>query len=244
MAENVPARAVILVDRPLVGETVALTLNHGVYTTRIARTVSEAGGLLVNWRSHLAVVDMDLGDGALLHDLNITQTGSEVVSVPVLGLTRRGDLKTKLAAFEQGVDDIMTVPFSPEELLARALAITRRVHGLHPPLQPTIRLGEIEIDILNREVRAGTSVIHLTGLEQNLLYLLAANAGRVMSREDIMDGLWGTDFVAESNVVDRHVRALRVKLQNDWRRPRFIETVPGEGYRFLPTFTDFVVPSA
>jgi DNA-binding response OmpR family regulator len=149
--------------------------------------------------------------------------------VPVLALTRRGDLKTKLAAFDQGVDDVVAVPFAPEELLARALAITRRAHGTQPVLDPTVRIGEIEIDILNRVVRAGTSVIHLTGLEQSLLYLLAANAGRVITRDEILDALWGTDFVAESNVVDRHVRGLRAKLQNDWRRPRFIATVPGVG---------------
>ncbi|HUG06771.1 MAG TPA: helix-turn-helix domain-containing protein, partial [Candidatus Limnocylindria bacterium] len=70
--------------------------------------------------------------------------------------------------------------------------------------------------------------------EQALLYLLAANAGSVLTREQILDALWGTDFVIESNVVDRHVRALRAKLQNDWHKPRYIETVPGSGYRFVP----------
>lgn len=67
---------------------------------------------------------------------------------------------------------------------------------------------------------------------------LAANAGRVVTREEILDTLWGTDYVAESNVVDRQIRNLRTRLQDDWRRPRFIATVPGKGYRFLPTFTD------
>jgi DNA-binding response OmpR family regulator len=99
-----------------------------------------------------------------------------------------------------------------------------------------IRLGELEIDILHRTVRAGASELHLTSLEQSLLYLLAANAGRVVTREEILDALWGPDYVAESNVVDRQVRNLRARLQNDWRRPRFIATVPGKGYRFVPTF--------
>jgi len=87
-------------------------------------------------------------------------------------------------------------------------------------------------------VRAGSSVIHLTSIEQSLLYLLASRAGRVVTRDEIMDVVWGTDFVAESNVVDRHVRSLRIKLQNDYRQPRFIATVPGRGYRFIPTFSN------
>ena len=157
---------------------------------------------------------------------------------PVLALTRRGDLRTKLAAFEQGVDDIMTIPFSPEELLARVLVITRRSYGQPIPFNPVLKLGEIEIDILHRQVRAGTSELHLTGLEQGLLYLLAARAGQVVTREEILDALWGVDYVSESNVVDRHIRNLRAKLQNDWRKPRFIATVPGKGYRFIATFSE------
>jgi DNA-binding response OmpR family regulator len=93
----------------------------------------------------------------------------------------------------------------------------------------------LEIDILNRRVRAGESELHLTSLEQSLLYLLAANAGRLITRDEILDYLWGADYVAESNVVDRHIRNLRMKLQNHSRRPRYIATVAGQGYRFLLT---------
>lgn len=100
------------------------------------------------------------------------------------------------------------------------------------------KLGEIEVDILNRQVRVGSSEVHLTGLEQSLLSLLAANAGQVLSRDEILDALWGSDVATESHVVDRHIRGLRAKLQNDWRRPRFIATAPGQEYRFLPTFSD------
>jgi DNA-binding winged helix-turn-helix (wHTH) protein len=139
--------------------------------------------------------------------------------------------------FDLGVDDILTVPFSPEELLARVVVIMRRTYGAHVPLQPVLKLGDLEMDILNRRVRVGDDDLHLTGLEQSLLYLLAANAGRLISRDEIMDTLWGVDFAAGSNVVDQHIRSLRSKLQNDWRKPRFIATVPGKGYRFIPTFT-------
>jgi two-component system alkaline phosphatase synthesis response regulator PhoP len=231
-------RALLLLDRQLVIDVVELTLNHGLFVVRVARSLADADTLLVNWRPHLAVVDMDHSDSTgLLARLGASNSLTASVT-PVLGLTRRGDLATKLKAFDLGVDDILTVPFSPEELLARAIVVTRRASGLERPLVPTITLGEMQIDILNREVRTGNSVIHLTSIEQSLLYLLASRSGRVVTRDEILDGVWGSDFVAESNVVDRHIRGLRVKLQNDYREPRFIATVPGRGYRFIPTFSN------
>jgi len=231
------ARVLVMVEQPMIVEVIKLTLNHVVYVTREAQDVSAATAVLGEWHPHLAVIDMDIGGDHLLQQMAGPDAGRPM-RTPVLALTRRGDLRTKLAAFEQGVDDIMTIPFSPEELLARVLVITRRALGSSIPFNPVQKLGELEIDILHRQVRAGTSELHLTGLEQSLLYLLAARAGQVVTRDEILDALWGVDYVSESNVVDRHVRNLRAKLQNDWRKPRFIATVPGKGYRFIPTFAD------
>ena len=231
-------RALVLHDRPLVVDLIQLTLNHGLFVVRAADSLAEAEAILAHWRPHMTVVDMDHDDSAaLLQALGSSNTLTRNAT-PVLGLTRRGDLKTKLRAFDLGVDDILTVPFSPEELLARSIVITRRATGADRAIVPTIKLGEMEIDIVNRQVRAGSSVVHLSGIEQSLLYLLASRAGRVVTRDEILDAIWGTDFVAESNIVDRHVRSLRIKLQNDYRRPRFIATVPGQGYRFIPTFSN------
>lgn len=227
-----PLRVLVLTEQRLLAEMVKLTLNHGVYIARDAKDLAAATALIDEWQPQLAVVDMDSGGDQLVRRIGQTPQGGST-RIPVLALTRRGDLKTKLAAFDQGADDIMTVPLSPEELLARVLVITRRRFGADVSLKPVLKLGELEIDILNRRVRVGSSELHLTGLEQSLLYFLAANAGQVVTRDDIMDALWGTDFAAESNVVDRHIHGLRVKLQNGWRKPRFIATVPGEGYRFL-----------
>ncbi len=228
----------MLHDFQLVVDLIELTLNHGLFLVRAAHTLGEAEGILSEWRPHLTVIDMDHDDSsALLGRLGASNTLTRRAT-PTLGLTRRGDLKTKLKAFDLGVDDILTVPFSPEELLARAIVITRRASGTDRPIVPTITLGEMEIDIVSREVRTGTSVVHLSGIEQSLLYLLASRAGRVVTREEILDAIWGTDFVAESNIVDRHVRSLRIKLQDDYRHPRFIATIPGQGYRFVPTFSN------
>ena len=231
-------RALVLHDRQLVVDLIELTLNHGLFVVRAAMSLAQAEALVAEWGPHLSVVDMDHDDSTeFMHRIGSTDKLSGRVS-PVLGLTRRGDLKTKLRAFDLGVDDILTVPFSPEELLARALVVSRRASGAHRPIVPTIRLGEMEIDIVNRVVHAGDSEVHLSSIEQSLLYVLASRGGRVVTREEILDAVWGPDFVAESNIVDRHVRGLRVKLQNDYRHPRFIATVPGQGYRFIPTFTN------
>jgi two-component system alkaline phosphatase synthesis response regulator PhoP len=228
----------VLHDRPLVVDLIELTLNHGVFVVRAARSLAEAEAILADWRPHMAVIDMDHDDSTdLLQRLGASNNMTQSVT-PVLGLTRRGDLKSKLRAFDLGVDDILTMPFSPEELLARAVVISRRASGVDHPIVPTIKIGEMELDILNREVRAGQSIVHLSGIEQSLLYLLASRNGRVVTREQILDAIWGTDFVAESNIVDRHIRTLRIKLQNDYRHPRFIATVPGQGYRFIPTFSN------
>ena len=236
--ESDARRALVLHERPLVVDLIELTLNHGMFVVRAAGDLAEAEKILATWRPHMAIVDMDHVEAPeVLTRLGASNTLRQS-ETPVLGLTRRGDLPTKLRAFDLGVDDVLAVPFSPDELLARSIVISRRATGIDRPIVPTIKLGEMEIDIVHRLIRAGDSVIHLSGIEQSLLYVLASRSGRVVSREEILDSVWGTDFVAESNIVDRHIRSLRIKLQNDYRHPRFIATVPGKGYRFVPTFTN------
>jgi len=227
-----PARVLTVMDQPVLAEVIRLALSHGPFQTRTARTEAEAMAVLEDWHPQLLIVDMDLGKGHVLDDL--LAAGIRSGGIPSIALTRRGDLRAKLEAFERGADDILTVPLSPEELIARTLAIMRRTYREAIAFTPVIKLGELEVDILHRRVRSGSGELHLTSLEQSLLYLLAANAGQLVTREQILDNLWGVDYAAESNVIDRHVRNLRTKLHDDWRRPRFIATVPGRGYRFVP----------
>lgn len=233
-----PIRVIVVLDQPVLADLVGLTLSHGRYETRHVVSAQEALAALGSWPPHLVILDMELEGvgGARVMDRVGPAAGD--ASVPTIALARRGDLRTRLAAFERGVDDVVAVPFSPEELLARVIALVRRAHRGAVAFTPVIRLGGLEIDILHRSVRAGSDELHLTALEQSLLYLLAANAGRVVSRDEILDALWGTDYLAGSNVVDRQVRNLRARLRDDWRRPRFIATVAGRGYRFLPGSPD------
>ncbi|MDZ4717380.1 MAG: response regulator transcription factor [Roseiflexaceae bacterium] len=229
-------RVLLVIDQPVLAHYVALALNHGTAQTQVAQTTAAALAVMTNWQPHLVIIDMDLMRGAMLEQLGYIAPATN--RLPVIALTRRGDLPTKLAAFDHGVDDILTVPFSPEELVARALAVMRRTYHELVAFTPMLRLGDLEIDILNRMVRVHGKELHLTSVEQSLLYLLAANAGRLLTRDEIMDQLWGADYVAESNVVDRHIRNLRIKLQNGWKHPRYIATIPGQGYRFVATATE------
>jgi len=227
-----PARALLVIEQSILAEVVRLALGHGRYSTRTAHTVDECVEALSGWRPHLVVVDMDATESVIMERL---RPAHQARHLPVIALTRRGDLQAKLAAFERGVDDVLAVPFSREEFVARTLAVMRRSYSEAVEFAPVLRLGDLEIDILNRRVRAGGAELRLTPLEQSLLYLLVANAGRLITRDEILNYLWGVDYVAESNVVDRHIRNLRIKLQTHAHQPRCIVTVPGRGYRFVPT---------
>lgn len=226
-----PARALLIIDQLPLAEVVRHALNHGQYNTHVTATVAEAERALADWKPHLVVLDEDIRGSSELERLG--DAGGPIDRLPIVALTRRGDLKAKLDAFERGVDDILTVPFSEDEFVARVLAVMRRTYANAVVFAPVLRLGELEIDILNRRARDGNHVLHLTSLEHSLLYLLAANTGRIITRDEILDHLWGPDYVAESNVVDRHIRNLRVKLKIGARPSGTIATVPGRGYRFV-----------
>ena len=221
----------VVVDQPL-ANLVALTLNHGKYVTRIAENAKQARTELESWRPHLLLVDLDADDA---ESLALIGQRVEHRRVPTIVFSVRGDLKTKLAAFDRGADDIIAVPFVPEELVARTLALMRRSYGDSVAFIPVINVAGLQVDLLNQQVTIGKLRPELTAIEQALLYLLASNPGQTLGREEILDALWGADYVAGSNVVDRHVRNLRLKLKDHWRNPRFIGTVPGKGYRFLVT---------
>lgn len=213
--------------------TVDLILRHGSgYVGRSEGTMKDCKAALAVWRPHLLLLDIDLeaAGGAI----QLIDEARVAGPVGIIALTRRSDLRGKLDAFERGADDFIGVPFVPDDLVARVRAVLHRTHGDAGELVPRLRVADLEIDVLNRTVLAGGHEVHLTSLEQALLYFLAANAGSVITREQILDALWGTDFVSQSAIVDWHVRLLRAKLQADRHKPGYIETVPRTGYRLVP----------
>lgn len=221
---------VLLVIAPALANLVAVTLRHGPYETRTTTSEAECRQLLREWQPHMALVDID----HYMSFMDVIRAGRLDGHIPLLAFTRKRETAVKLRAFERGADDIIEVPFTLDEIVARPYALLRRSRGALSAIVPKIRIGDhIDVDLMEQTVRvAGGQSIELTPLQQTLLYVLAANAGEVVTRETLLSSIWGGDFQIESNVVDRHIRELRVKLGDDWRTPRYIETVAGRGYRF------------
>lgn len=226
------AKILLLTDRPVLAEAIRLALDHGAFYPQVSTASDQAVDAVDDWLPHLAIIDLDVADAERVLE-RLQHTASGATRVPVVALTLRTDLNSRLAAFNKGVDDVLTLPFAPEELLARVAAVMRRTYRTVQPLSPTLMIGRLKIDIANRTVQDRGDPVHLTSVELALLYLLAANVGATLSRDEIIEHLWGIDYIAGSNLVDRHIGELRAKLKCDWRQPTFIQTVRGRGYQFM-----------
>lgn len=176
---------------------------------------------------------MSLAGGKALPRLGYSPWGVNIP--PAIAIAWQDDPGLKLVALEQGADDVVAIPFAPKEFLARALVIVRHTYREAASLTPILRLGDIEIDTFHRRVRVNGVELRLTALEQRLLYLLASHVDRVLTRDEILDSIWGIDYIAESNVVDRHIHNLRTKLEAGRCCSHYIATVHGQGYCLTST---------
>jgi DNA-binding response OmpR family regulator len=225
-------RVLVLSDQPVLVEAVTNALDQIPVTVRQARDVSEASTASASPQPQLALVDMSLDDGQILEQ--VARARGRNTRLPVLALIERGELQGWLSAVDRGADDILPIPFSAEEVVARVLALLRRAYGRSVTYLSIIEVAGLEIDVLRRRVRLDGVDLQLTSVEQSLLYLLVANAGRVLTRDEILNAVWGRNYITSSNIVDQHIYSLRRKLAHHWQRQQRIETVPGRGYRFLP----------
>ncbi len=157
--------------------------------------------------------------------------------VYVIMLTARTEEIDRVVGLTVGADDYLTKPFSPRELVARIKAMLRRPRVPGPNETQRFRLEDLVIDRPSRTVSLLGRVVDLTALEFDLLAALATDPGIVVSRQQLLDRVWGLDFVGDAHVVDVHIANVRRKLDDDAAEPRFIETVRGVGYRFRPGAT-------
>ncbi len=152
--------------------------------------------------------------------------------IPIIMLTAKGEDIDKVLGLELGADDYMTKPFNPRELVARMKAILRRSGTREEGLRKQIQIGALQIDLLQHRVRQGEREIDLTAKEFALLSFLASNAGRVYSREELLEQIWGYNYYGDARTVDVHIRHLREKIEEDPSNPQLIITVWGTGYKF------------
>jgi len=223
-------RCLIVTEDRFLARLIDLLMDHGEYERRPLSDARDAGLAIDEWAPHLIILDIDIDDGRGI-DL-IAMWKGRGQRLPIIGVTRRTSIQARLGAFERGIDDLLVVPFPPEELVARSIGVMRRVHSLGVTFIPEISVGPLRIDLLRQRLRADDHELELTPIEKALLYILAANAGETMSRDQLLDYIWGFDRDVGSNLIDRHVADLRAKLGDDRREPRFIQTIPGHGYRF------------
>ena len=149
-------------------------------------------------------------------------------AVPVILLTARTELDERITGLNLGADDYLTKPFYMEELIARIHAVTRRVSGEKLNL---LQSGDLIVNLITREVQRGGAAIRLTAREFNLLEYLMRSPGRVFTRTQILEHVWGFDFDPNTNLIDVHIQRLRKKISPD-DKEQLIETIRGIGYRF------------
>jgi two-component system phosphate regulon response regulator OmpR len=223
-----------------VGERILLIEDDSRLADMIGEYLGKAGfhvihaengtrGLALHGREPVDVIVLDLmlpdGDG-----LDVCRQIRARSDSPILMLTARGDPMDRVVGLEMGADDYLPKPFEPRELLARLRAILRRTRA--GPKPDLLRYGRLEIDRGAREVRLDGTPRPLTGYQFALLLALAEHAGRVMSRDALMDAVKGEQFEAFDRSIDVHVSRIRAAIEDDPKKPRRIITVRGAGYVF------------
>jgi DNA-binding response OmpR family regulator len=193
-----------------------------------------------NARGALAMVEKQPPDLMLL-DVNLPQlNGFEMYQrllekdydLPVIFVTAKGELEDRLQGLRMGADDYICKPFQPAELTARVEAVLRRYRKASLGEGNQVRAGDLDIDVAALEVRLPDSrVARLTPTEMKVLLHLAARPGNVVGRDELMERVWGDQYVGESNIVDVYIRRLRRKLERDPANPALIQSARGVGYK-------------
>jgi len=234
MAEKI----LVVEDEVALQETLAYNLNRQGYEVETAGdgiTALDKARLL---HPDLIVLDLMLPG---LDGFEVCRILRQEMTTPVLMLTARDDEIDRVVGLEVGADDYLTKPFSMRELMARVKAMLRRVRLVRE--ETAARAGtvapdhrftfdDLVIDLSRREVRKSDKVIPLKPKEFDLLHFLAQHRGQVLSRELVLEKVWGWEYIGDSRTVDVHIRWLREKIEDDPAQPQRIVTVRGAGYRF------------
>ncbi len=227
------ATILVVDDEPSILNVVQAYLQQEGFTVHTAADGPTALQAARTHRPDLIILDIMLPG---MDGLEVLQRLRQESDVYVLMLTAKAEETDKVIGLMIGADDYLTKPFSPRELVARVKAILRRGRGSGRD-DSILDFGDLRIDPEARQVWKNDALIELTPIEFDLLLALARHRGRVLSREQLIEQVWGYDYYGDERVVDVHIGHLRKKVEDDPANPQRIVTVRGAGYRFEPTPT-------
>jgi DNA-binding response OmpR family regulator len=219
----------VVEDETAISEPLAEHLQREGFTADVAATVEAARAALASRSPDLILLDVMLPDGDGRDLCKEIRRSSEV---PIVMLTARGEEIDRVLGLELGADDYVVKPFSARELVARIRAILRRGKTGRPT--GPIEIGDLRLDPASRTVTQAGLPVELAAREFDLLQLLMTNAGTVLKREEIMDEVWDPHWFGPTKTLDVHISWLRKKLGDDADSPRYISTIRGVGFRFIP----------
>ena len=230
-------RVLIVEDDAAIARALDSSLRAAGYRTEVAGTAESAIHAAARERPDVVVLDLMLPK---LDGIEVCRRLRTRSQVPIIMLTAKGDELDKVAGLEMGADDYITKPFSVREFRSRVKAALRRgtMAGRGPSGEEPIQAGDLEIDFERRAVRVRGDEAQLTYVEFEILAALASAPGRVFSREMLLEHVWGDSTYRDPRTVDVHIRHLREKLEADAKRPEYLFTVRGVGYRFRDSDRD------
>ena len=217
----------VVEDEPSIAQIAADYLRHGGFGVITASNGVDALARARAERPDLIVLDLGL---PRLDGLEVARTLRREGDVPIIIVTARIDEADRLAGLELGADDYVTKPFSPRELVARVRSVLRRVDAASGG--DVLRRGDLVIDTARMQVSRDGASIDLTPTEFQLVAALARKPGRILTRAQLLDAVRGGDVEAFDRAIDTHIKNIRRKIEPDSRRPRYILTVYGMGYKF------------
>lgn len=227
--ENTPARILIVDDEPSITEFVSYAMQKEGYLTETASDGEEALRKIEQQHFDLFILDIMLPG---IDGYELCRRIRTKMSTPVLFLSARDTELNKVVGLELGADDYLAKPFGVRELLARTRALLRRSQGNEMVSGNEISAGGITLNEDTHVAQGDKGAIDLTPREFELLACLMRNAGKVVSREDLLHDAWNWEFITETKTVDTHIKRLRDKIESAGYDPKLVETVRGYGYRF------------
>ena len=227
-------RILVVDDEPAVTDLLAYNLRKAHYDVLTAPDGREALRLVGTSRPDLILLDLMIPE---VDGLDVCRELRKTSTVPIIMITARGEEIDRVVGLELGADDYVTKPFSVRELLARIKAVLRRAQPDESEDGPSTVLvgpGELQVNVASRTVTIADVPLNLTRLEFDLLFHLLSNLGRVLSRERLLEQVWGYDYLGDTRAVDSAVKRLRAKVRAVSDSADAIEAVRGIGYRFNP----------